>query len=185
VAEGQRFQGSGMIDLAKWAERSLLKVGRWQPQTIHIDELCDYESVDDCLAVLGRLGALVGDRGVSCLLVLPLPSAPFLATVCPELSDIKVRDVDEPPTVAIVSGDSRALAEVGEDYRRTVSAPAGLPDLDGLEWWAYYRCYRNGEAMRHGWEFERMFCIELISSSLVTRPPNDLSPSARASKDVD
>lgn len=150
--------------ITKWIDMALEMVAENRPVSSHLDEILSPQAfsrhpIDASLATFRTAADVFGVRlECSLLLCWPCGATPALEPTPP--ASLSECDGEEPPSLIILHSHAGTLHEEVEEYRRPVHASAmGVP-VDNVV--AYYRCFRDLEAIENDWEFSRALYFQVL-----------------------
>lgn len=146
--------------VTRWLSKSLQKLECESFISCHSNELESFRP-DECLDVFRFLVEYCGKTEFSVLLVFTDEPSDDLDFKPFELSEINIKQA---PATFYVCNNSLLQGYSGDQEYKT--AMNRFDRLEGLqEVCVYFRCYRNVEAVKNGWEFERCIYVEWVNQS--------------------
>lgn len=150
--------------IAEWMREALDRLDARHPVAAHLDDLLgpqEYqtEPVGIALAAFDLAVRALGKRS-DCSLILcwPCGVAAEIDQAIP--NELLVESDGEPPSLILVHAEAGMLHEPVEEYRKSIDPrDYAISNRDVV---AYYRCFRDKNAIDNDWEFSRALYFEYL-----------------------
>jgi len=154
-----------------WLVESLASIDDCGYVTSHISNVIDFKyskdeikkiSIDILLDLVNSEVYKNNSTRLMALLVVPLICSQSIMLWNENLSIVD-QMCDEDPSIYLLDRNNIKLLESIEEYK----VPINLSGLEDISFNVYYRCFRNDEAIKNSWEFNRSIYIEHYSDSFL------------------